>query len=326
MRGEFGLIDTYFKPLSKGVEASFGLTDDACVVAGEADMGRVLTLDTVVSGVHFLPDDPADLVARKALRVNLSDLAAMGAVPQGYLLSLALGGAHDETWVAGFAGGLETDQAIYGIHLYGGDTTRASDSTVVSITAMGGAPGNVVLRRTGARPGDKVFVTGTLGDSALGLDILNGAAPDSDELDAQHLTSRYRLPQPRVGVGAALRAKGVASAAVDISDGLVADLGHICACSEVGAEIQTRFLPLSAAAQRRLEADSQGLVRVLTGGDDYELAFTADAGHASEIAHIAEDLGVMITCIGDVRSGHGVVVRDPDGQPMDMDRQGWVHF
>ena len=323
MLGEFDLIARYLAPLAAESPGAFGLADDGALLG---DGACVVTLDTLVAGTHYLPDDPADLVARKALRVNLSDLAAMGARPTGYLLSLALDPSADEAWVARFAEGLAADQARYDVRLYGGDTTRTPGPTTLSVTAFGALDGMPPLRRSGARAGDHVYVSGTIGDAALGLAAARGVLGNLAESDRAALADRYRVPQPRVALGQALCARGLARAAIDISDGLVADLGHICRQSGVAADVAVRRIPLSTAAQRLVETDVSYLTTALTGGDDYELAFTAPPANAPALADLARALDLPLTCIGTVGEGSTVVVRDPDGRPMAFDWPGWTHF
>src|SRR5215472_2578795 len=222
--GEFERIARFFAPLA--APGALGLTDDVAVIDGPDGEEYVLTTDAIVEGVHFLKDDPPDLVARKLLRVNLSDLAGKGARPIGYLLTTALPKRCGEDWLAAFAAGLAADQATYGIGLLGGDSTATSGPVTLSVTAIGSvARGAGVLRGT-ARPGDLVFVSGTLGDAALGLRVLRGELSGLDAADRDFLVDRYRLPQPRLELGR--RLVGLAQAMTDISDGLVADLGHIC--------------------------------------------------------------------------------------------------
>ncbi len=327
MRGEFELIAHYLAPLAADAPGAFGLTDDGAVLSGDGGPARVVTLDTLIAGTHYLPQDPADLVARKSLRANLSDLAAMGARPEGYLLSLALASDVPESWVDGFARGLSADQAHYGVTLLGGDTTRTAGPTVISITAFGtAAAGGRVLRRNGARVGDRVYVSGTIGDAALGLAVARGSAGDAGDADSRALAARYRLPQPRVALGMALCERGLASAAIDVSDGLIADLGHICRESGVAAAVDLPRIPLSTAGQRRVEMDAAHLRTALTGGDDYELAFTAPPANAEALAALARELDLPLTGIGEIVPGGEVLVRDPEGRPMAFDHAGWTHF
>lgn len=326
MRGEFDLIARYFAPLASGETGAFGLSDDAAVLSPTPGRDLVYTLDTVVAGVHYLPNDLANLVARKLLRVNLSDLAAMGATPRGYLLSTALSQEVTENWIADFAKGLRVDQDIYGVHLLGGDTTRTPGPTSLSLTAIGEVPEGRALLRGGARPDDFIYVSGTIGDAALGLKVALGEISAEDERDRDLLLDRYRLPQPRVELGQMLLARGLASAGLDVSDGLVADLGHLCRTSGVSAQIEAASVPLSGAAQRFVEQDSAVLVDALTGGDDYELVFTATSDRAEELGRLAQQLGLPLTRIGHIREGEGVQVIDREGVPIKLDHAGWTHF
>lgn len=326
MRGEFEIIARYFAPLAAQSPGALGLRDDAAVLSPPAGSDLVFTTDTIVAGVHFLPDDPADQVARKLLRVNLSDLAAMGAEPLGYLLSFTLSRTAEEAWIADFAKGLADDQARYGIALLGGDTTSSPGPTTLSLTAVGRVPEGRALRRGGAGADDVIFVSGTIGDAALGLQVVLGQRAVSDAADRELLIDRYRRPRPRVALGRALLDRGLATAAVDVSDGLVADLGHLCDCSGLGAAVTAAHVPLSPAAQRVVETDAGALTVALTGGDDYELLFTAPAGRAAEIGALAAELDLPLTRIGVMHAGEGVVVRDADGAAMTLDARGWKHF
>ena len=219
---EFDLIARYFAPLAAGEAGAFGLTDDAAVLTPSPGWATVTTADAMVAGVHFLPEDPPDLIARKLLRVNLSDLAAMGARPRAYLLTTAFPAAIDDAWLAAFTEGLAADQAEFGIHLLGGDTVSTPGPLTLSLMALGEARDGAVLRRSGAKPGDTVYVTGTIGDAALGLDSLRGHLSGLGPRQAEYLAGRYRLPQPRMACGP--RLLGLAHAALDVSDGLVGDL------------------------------------------------------------------------------------------------------
>lgn len=328
--GEFERIDRFFAPLSAGAAGAFGLTDDAALLPEPAaGTAWVVTVDALVAGVHFLPDDPPDLVARKALRVNLSDLAAMGAVPYGYTLALALPTdlPDPEAWLTDFADGLRQDQAQYRIHLLGGDSVSTPGPTSLSVTAFGTVARDRPLRRSGARPGDELWVSGTIGDSALGLKILTGSLdPVADgRNDDPFLVDRYRLPQPRTLLGPAL--VGIASAALDVSDGLVQDAGHIARRSGVAVTIEANRVPLSAQAAGWI--DSRPALRhdALTGGDDYELLFAAPAAARDRVVASAESVGVAVTPVGRIEAGAGVRVLDGDGQALrGFERGGWSHF
>jgi len=327
--GEFELIARHFAPLARHFPGAFGLLDDAAVIAPAPGHELVAKTDAIVGGVHFLDDDPPGLIARKALRVNLSDLAAKGAVPRAYLLDLVLPASIGEGWIADFARGLARDQKTYGLHLIGGDLDSTPGPVTIAIAAFGEVPAGRMIRRRGARAGDTVFVTGTLGDAAFGLAALRGALPGLDAPAAAFLADRYRLPRPRVALGP--RLAELASAAIDVSDGLVADLGHLCQVSELCAVVEASLVPLSAAARAVLAANPARLASVLTGGDDYEILFTAPMAAASRLDYLARVLDVPITAIGWMESPASrkrfeVTVVGEGGQPLAFERGGWTHF
>ncbi|HET6520953.1 MAG TPA: thiamine-phosphate kinase [Geminicoccaceae bacterium] len=317
--GEFTLIDRLLRPLAAGHPASLGLVDDAAVLDCRPGEQIVLTKDAMVEGVHVLPDDPPDLVARKLVRRNLSDLAAMGADPLGYLLALARRRDLADAWLEGFAAGLARDQEEFGIALLGGDTVGTPGPITLTLTALGTVPAGEALRRGGARPGDDIHVSGTLGDGALGLRVLKGEL-DASPAAREALADRYRLPRPRLALGRALR--GLAHAALDVSDGLVADLGHIVLASGVGAEVEAARLPLSSAARGLPGA----LEAALAGGDDYELLFAAAPEARDRVDALARDLDLPIARIGRLREGAGVRVVGADGAELPVARGGWTHF
>ncbi|HEV7370933.1 thiamine-phosphate kinase [Arenibaculum sp.] len=324
--GEFDRIDRFFRPLAAGNPASLGLTDDAALLALAPDRELVVTTDALVEGVHFLPGDPPADVAVKALGVNVSDLAAMAADPLGYTLALAMPRGCDDAWLEAFAGGLAEAQRLFAIALLGGDSVATPGPLVISVTAMGTVPKGRALRRGTARAGDAVFVTGTFGDAALGLLVLQGRL-DPGPAAAAELADRYRRPRPRLAAVPLLRA--VASAGLDVSDGLVADLGHLCAASGLAAEIAMERVPLSAAARAAVGLRPDLRTLPLVGGDDYEIVFTADAAREGEIAALARDAGVDVTRIGgmvEAGSAAGVRVLDPSGAPVPLAGRGWVHF
>ncbi|MBF0093774.1 MAG: thiamine-phosphate kinase [Alphaproteobacteria bacterium] len=320
-RGEFRLIADLFAPLSAGCAGAFGLTDDAAVVDVPAGRSLVSTVDALVEGVHFLPDDPPDLIARKLIRVNLSDLAAMGAAPWLVFLAACFPRDVSGAWLEGFAEGLKADCAEFGIALAGGDTVATPGPATFSLTALGLVPPGRALRRAGARPGDLLFLSGTLGDAALGLKVLRGEVT-ADAESAAFLADRYRLPQPRIGLGT--RLAGLAHACLDISDGLVQDVGHLCRESGVGAVIDLAALPFSDAA--RAVFGPVALDAALRGGDDYELAFSAPPEASPRILEAAEDAGVPVAVIGRVEAGTGVGLLGPKGRIPEPDSGGWNHF
>ena len=316
---EFQRIARHFGPLAG--EGALGLTDDAALL--DPPPGRVLVLaaDAVVEGVHYLPDDPPETVSRKLLRTNLSDLAAMGAEPLAYLLTTAWTRGTSDEAIAGFAAGLAEDQRLFGLSVLGGDTVSTPGPATHSLTILGTVPPGQALRRTGARPGDDVWVSGTIGDGALGLAVLRGAVPADP---AGHLARRYRLPEPRLALGVALR--GVARAAMDVSDGLAQDLGHLCRAGGCGAVLEAARVPLSPAARAVVETDPSWLPRLLSGGDDYELLFAADPAASAAVEAAGRAAGTPVTRIGRFRDGPAeATLRDARGAAMVLDRQGWSH-
>jgi thiamine-monophosphate kinase len=320
--GEFERIARFFAPLA--APEGLGLLDDVAIIPGPPGEQYVLKTDAIVEGVHFLPDDPADQVAQKLLRVNLSDLAGKGAVPVGYLLTTALPTERDEAWLERFAEGLARDQKEFGIGLLGGDSVATIGPLVLSVAAVGRVrAGEAVLRR-GAQPGDAVFVSGTLGDGALGLRALRGELPELSGAPRDFLADRYRLPRPRLQLGR--RLVGMARAMMDISDGLVADLGHICEASGVGAVIEAARLPLSPAARAAIASDASLLMAALAAGDDYELLFTAPADTADKLAVIAGEAAVPVTAIGRIEQGKGVRVINAKGVAIPVTEPGYRHF
>jgi thiamine-monophosphate kinase len=314
---EFDLIRRYFTRVTPG--ALLGVGDDAALLQVEAGKVLAVSTDMLVSGTHFLPDADPFLLGHKALAVNLSDLAAMGAAPRWATLAIALPEAN-ESWLERFSAGFFALADQFGVELVGGDTTRGPLNLCVTI--FGEVPAEQALRRSGAQAGDEIWASGTLGDAALALAHLQGRIVLSDEEFAACAPALHR-PQPRVALGLALR--GIASSAIDVSDGLLADLGHILEASQVGAEVEFAALPLSPALRDHL---SQPLARqcALSGGDDYELCFTAPAARHAELAEIAARLGLPLARIGKVVAGRGCVVRDAAGNPLDIEAGGYDHF
>lgn len=321
---EFALIERLFSPLAANAAGAYDLRDDAATLTTPLDMERVVTVDTLVEGVHFLRNDPPDLIARKALRVNLSDLAAKGAVADRYLLALSIAPWVSDPWLSRFADGLAEDQKLFSVALIGGDTTATPGPLTVSVTAMGTVAKGRMLRRGGARPGDLVFVSGTVGDGAAGLQILLGKEDVPADGDRAFLISRYRLPQPRTALGP--RLVGLATAAMDVSDGLLADLGHMAAVSDVGIVVEAERLPLSPAF-RCLRGDGLSLaVTAATGGDDYEVAFSVPEDARPAVLAAAADAGTEVHEIGRVDQGKGVSLVDGKGHGVTPARLGFTHF
>jgi thiamine-monophosphate kinase len=329
-RGEDDLIARHFAPLSQNFPGALGLRDDAAIVTPPDGSDLVVTTDTLIAGVHFLAHDaPAD-IAFKSLAVNVSDLAAKAARPLAYSLALALSAGWREAWLAGFAEGLREAQAEFGIDLCGGDTTVSSDGPLmVSITAFGTTARGGMVRRGGARPGDALYISGTIGDAALGLRLRRDDADalgwPLDDAGRAYLIRRYLRPAPRLALREALLAH--ASAAMDISDGLVIDCARLCAASGADARIEARLIPLSPAARTIVAADPGAFECALTGGDDYEILAAIRPGAEPAFEAGALAAGIPVACIGAVGTGAGTLsVIGPDGLPMIFARPGYDHL
>lgn len=322
--GEDDLIARYFRPLATDPGA-LGLVDDAALLSHSTD-DLVVTTDAIVEGVHFMPDDPPDTIARKALRVNLSDLAAKGATPAGFVLTLALREAND-AWLAPFARALGEDAAAFGCPVLGGDTVSTPGPLMISITAFGRTEPGRMVRRGGAAVGDIVAVTGTIGDAVLGLKLLKGLIP-REGLDApsrDFLVQRYRVPQPRNAFAVAIREH--ASAAMDVSDGLAGDLAKLCAASGKSADIDMAAVPLSEAARVLLTEAQTTIETLLAGGDDYEVLCTIPENRWAAVADAARGAGVQLTSIGKVTAKAGPPrFLDAAGKPVSLQRLSYSHF
>jgi thiamine-monophosphate kinase len=320
--GEDSLIARYFKPIATDPGA-LRLADDAAVLKGGGD-DLVVTTDAIVEGVHFLSNDPPETVAKKALRVNLSDLAAKGATPAGFVLTLALRDAN-ERWLAPFARGLCDDATTFHCPLLGGDTVSTPGPLMISITAFGRVPPGGMVMRSGAEPGDCIVVSGTIGDAALGLAILKGKLMVSDAAVRETLLGRYRVPQPRIGLAGALR--NYSRAAMDVSDGLAGDLAKLCAASGVSAVIDAASVPLSDAARGLMEQGQTGLETAVSGGDDYEILCTIPEDRFEAFARAARGVGVAVTPIGAVVAGKTAPKwLDAEGKEIALSRLSYSHF
>jgi thiamine-monophosphate kinase len=305
---EFEIIARYFAPLAG--EGAFGLSDDAAVIPPRPGFDLIVTADTITEGVDFFPFDPPEAIARKALRVNLSDLAAKGAEPAHYLLNLSLPRRLTRDWLEKFAQGLAMDQKEFGVRLLGGDTGATDGPLSIALTAFGFVPQAQMVRRAGARPGDAVYITGSIGDSGGGLFILSGESHSLANDDREYLLTRYLLPQPPVGFAPRLRS--IAHAGVDVSDGLMADLGHIASASHVRIVVEGERVPLSAPL--RALWGEETLLRAVGAGDDYQIAFTAAPGLSGPFAHI-----------GWVEKGNGVRLLSQGGE-IAVPKSGYRHF
>lgn len=312
---EFDLIRRFFTRDTP--HAILGVGDDAALFQVSAGNVLAVSCDMLVSDVHFLPDAGPFLLGHKTLAVNLSDMAAMGAAPRWATLAMALPNA-DEAWLGKFSAGFFSLARLHGVELIGGDTTRGPLNLCVTI--FGEIPAHQALRRSGAQVGDEIWVSGCLGDAALALAHLQGRITLSTA-DINACLPALHCPQPRVALGLALR--GIANSAIDISDGLLADLGHILEASQVGAQIELAAIPVSSVMR-----ESQPLARscILSGGDDYELCFTAHAARSAELSEIAARINLPLTRIGKIVAKRGCVVFDAAGNPLDVEAGGYDHF
>jgi thiamine-monophosphate kinase len=323
------LIAQYFAPLA--APGGLALLDDTAIYQPPTGFDLVLTQDALVAGVHFFADDAAPRIAQKALRVNLSDLAAKAAEPAGFLLALAL--PHDWTadWLKGFADGLGEDAAIFGCPLFGGDTVMTPGPLSLSIAAFGIVPTSALLRRTGARAGDQLYVTGTIGDAALGLRICLNQPVDQSWIAGlsaaarEHLIRRYRVPEPRLGLRHALRQ--TAHGGMDVSDGFVGDMAKMIRASGISGEIELSKVPLSNAAAEAIAASAPLLDIALTGGDDYELIASVSTSRTAEFEQLAAAAGVPVTAVGRALAGrHAPAFIGRDGRRQSFASGSYSHF
>jgi len=329
---EHAMIARLLAPLSDGLPGAYGLTDDAAALRPPAGCEFVVTMDTLIDGVHFRFDGTppsAAMAARKALAVNVSDLAAKGAEPFAYLLSLALPAGHGD-WLDGFVSGLASAQDDFGLQLAGGDTVRTTGAFAVTITAFGSVPTGRMISRSGACPGDILMVSGTIGDAFAGLTLDRGDCQalewsgHLDDSDRKSLLSRNRTPTPRIQLIPALRQ--FATASLDVSDGLAIDASRLAAASGVGIEIDASTIPLSAACVTLRTAGKLRLEQLITGGDDYEVLATLATGSEAGFVEAATQAGVRVTRIGRVVAGTGLAVCESAGKLMQLDRLGWDHL
>jgi len=314
---EFDVIARHFtRPAANAV---LGVGDDCALVQLSRGMELAVSVDTMVSGTHFFPDVDPETLGHKTLAVNLSDMAAMGAMPYWAMLALTLPKV-DHDWLAAFAKGFFDLAEEFDVSLIGGDTTRGP--LTLTVTIMGEVPAGAALRRSGAKAGNDIWVSGNIGDAALSVAHRHGKLA-LDEADYREAVMRLYEPTPRVSLGQALR--GLATAAIDVSDGLLADLGHICKLSGLGAAVELAAIPLSPIGKKHIASDA-GRNAIVAGGDDYELCFTAHPNSRESIADLAKMLGVPLTRIGQVKRGKGVSLWGPDGKPVKIDGRGYDHF
>ncbi len=328
IRGEEAIIQQFLAPLAAGCPGAFGLKDDCAALTPSPGCDLIVKTDPVAAGVHFFADDPSEDVAWKALAVNVSDLAAKAATPRAYLMALSFPEAPTRDWMQRFAAGLAEAQRAFGMHLIGGDTDRRPGPMSVTITVFGEVPSGTMVRRGAAKAGDRLFVTGHLGDAALGLALTTDATLAArwglTDAEVGHLVQRYRRPAPRLEARALLRE--VASAAMDLSDGLMKDCGRMCAASGVGARLATRDLALSSAVAKAVGADPARWRDVVAGGDDYEILFAVRPDDVARVAAESLKIALPISPIGEIVASAGVTLTTPDGRALALDRTGWDHF
>ena len=319
---EFERINTHLAPLSKGYSDAFDLTDDIALLDAQRLM---ITTDTIVEGIHYIGDEPADLIARKLMRCNLSDLAAKGATPLYYTLNLTLGDQQDDTWFALFCQGLREDQNHFGLTLIGGDSTTTNHGpAVLSMTAFGALPDHIEPpKRSDAQVGDVVCVSGTIGDAGIGLTLAQKQFSLDDNHAASYLLNRYQLPEPRIALGQSLAP--LVHASMDVSDGLMRDALHISNYSGVGIEIHASDIPLSTHVNSLLEGGHIHIEDIVTGGDDYEILCCLPPKNVAKAKQIASSLGSQITAIGAVFNGRGVSLLDANGNAMELKTLGFIH-
>jgi thiamine-monophosphate kinase len=321
---ESDLIETYLAPLAAGDPGAFGLRDDAAVLSPEPGTDLVFTSDPIIAGVHFFPNgNPAD-IAWKALAVNASDLAAKGARPLAYMLNLAFSEAPTRGWMRAFAEGLRLAQESFGCHLIGGDTDVTPGPLSIGVTIIGTLPSGQFVRRQGAHAGHHVFVTGTIGDAGLGLAVQKNQAafPGLSDDERAYLSSRYLRPMPRLALAETLRAH--ASAALDVSDGLLKDLFRLA--GPLSLSLDFSLIPLSEAAASALANDPATAQTILSGGDDYELLVAVPPASIAAFRLGAESGGVAVNDLGPLEASGPLRILGPDGTPVEVRRFGYDHF
>ena len=318
---EHARIAKFFAPLSAGEPGSFYLIDDAAQITPPEGKSLIITTDSVIAGIHLPHDASTSELAVKLMRRNLSDLAAMGAVPWRYLLNIHTPRTTEDDWFAALANALQREQECYALSLIGGDTTAGDGPVHLTLTLLG-LGNDTPLLRSGARAGDVVYVSGTIGDAALGLRLIQNQLKVSAE-DEMFLHGRYYAPEPRLALGAALC--GVASAAIDVSDGLVSDASKLARASNIGMTLHASSIPLSPAARRALGAHTELWEHILNGGDDYELLFTAPVSAATAIEKIVANIGLELTPIGTVTAAQDVRVLDESGRQLTLNSSGFSH-
>lgn len=320
--GEFELIERYFARLSG--DGAFGLKDDAALLGVPPDKQLVVTQDAIAAGVHFFRDDPPDSIARKALRVNLSDLASKGARPVTFSMALGLPSDWREDWLSEFARGLAQDCSAFSLTLCGGDTFAAKGGPVISIAAFGFVEQSAYASRLGAAVGDQLFVTGRIGEGALGLAVRKGAFSMADSAMADLLLARYLVPEPPIAFASVIAR--FASASMDISDGFVGDLEKLALASGVGFDIPLTSIPLSPVLAT-CSPDANEIALALTGGDDYQFLFTVPDGKVQDMLDMSARHDIQVTNLAVANPSPGAVsIIGQSGEPLKLDKTSWRHF
>lgn len=332
VQGEESLIQEFLAPLAAGYPGAFGLTDDCAAYSPTPGHDVVVKTDPVAAGVHFFADDAPEDIAWKALAVNVSDLAAKAAVPRAYLMALSFPEAPPRDWMRAFAAGLQAAQSKFGMHLIGGDTDRRPGPLTISMTVFGEVPAGRMLRRGTAQPGDQIYVTGTLGSAAIGLALRRRPDMARDWKlspgEAAAAVQRYLRPEPRLALRTAL---GHASAAMDVSDGLLKDLGRMAKASSVAAKLSMAMLPLDSFTRKAVNADPGQWSAVVAAGDDYEVLASVPQSRVRDFVAAAQASGTAVSRIGSIGAntsgaGSSVEITGLDGKPAAFDRTGWDHF
>ena len=318
---EFEMVQKYFLPLTMGRDEAGGLLDDAAIFSVPDGMDMVISSDTLNSGTHFLEDEKPENIAHKCLRVNLSDMAAMGATPCAYQMNLAFNAYPDEPWVKAFSGALLEDNEKFGVFCAGGDTTVAEGSLLVSLTIFGFVPKGKAVKRSGAKEGDVIVLTGPIGRAAVGVKSLLGLL----ELDnPEPFLSICHKPEPRTPLSPAIAQ--YANAAIDISDGLIADLTHVCDASGLSGELQLGAIPFTDETVALLKAGIVNVETLLTGGDDYEIAMAVAPSNINALSEAAKAVGLDLSVVGEFKAGEGVHVMNEGEGELEFKQTGWTHF
>ena len=320
-RNEFEIISDFFSPLARD-KGSFGLSDDVAVLSKAKGYHFIVSTDMLISEVHFFSNDDPEDIASKCIRVNISDIVSKGAIPKYYFLSIALPKETDDKWIKSFTKSLKIEQKNFNISLMGGDTVSTTGPLTINIVCIGVIEKNKLIRRNGAMPGEDIYVTGEIGSAKIGLEILKKNIIANSDLE-NYFIKKYRLPCPRNKLGPKLI--NLASSSIDISDGLISDLNHICLASNVKAEVNYSLLPVSNCISQLNLTENQLKNIILNGGDDYEIIFTSNSLNSTKIFDLSKFLEVNITKIGMIVQGEGIEVFDKESKKIDLILDGYKH-